>query len=533
MLKDEGYEWNDVVVFGKRNIIGCIHDVIQTLEGGEVVKEGDIFECRFQIFRQTAAANKCKFRNIDEEKDALFLKCLKIPLQNVTLLADKNDCKPDQQSRPVAVKHGRILGIYILKEQTKKGYLRSSDGTVIEFSPEHFAAAFPFPLRAGDDVSFLIKRNSLKARSKEDTNQEILRESIRVTAYNKPIDFDTANDFIQFLRGKEESDADIVHYIVESRCLPFLRGMFCSIESFKINSEFFVKTIMEMIRMFASCLRVRFPIDSEQEKDYNMVFGAYEEKSMDLSKQRRFLKIFIGCKIFSVISEAELDGQQSYVHTSKIILALLSEFPEEREHICNPVIKLISNVHPREKGYKIWNLIFFVISRPRADVYNQSWRNIPEMMSLTEFHARLQPKSAAGSHKPELKAVKATYTSREEYCDTYYKLLREDTYRELSSAINRWIQDRRKYDSDAVYDIEFCGIEESTTGAQGCNCCRVHYYPLTPALRQEGKEYSRFLRCGNLFCISPSGKFRSDVKGDVLFAIKEPETRKLDRYVSL
>jgi hypothetical protein len=151
-------------------------------------------------------------------------------------------------------------------------------------------------------------------------------------------------------------------------------------------------------------------------------------------------------------------------------------------------------------------------------------------MSLTEFHARLQPKSAAGSHEPKLKAVKATYASREEYCDTYYKLLREDTYRELSSAINRWIQDRRKYDSDAVYDIEFCGIEESTTGAQGCNCCRVHYYPLTPALRQEGKEYSRFLRCGNLFCISPSGKFRSDVKGDVLFAIKEPETRKLDRY---
>ena len=447
------------------------------------------------MFRFVASQNKgCDLD--DPEKKKAFESDLKIALEGDTLQASWPPKDGGERDGPRFVK-GRVLGIYNQSEVAPVGYIRTSDGSIVEFGQEHFVAEFPLPLRAGDEVS------------------SMLGGSIRVTTYEKPIDLESANKFLLYVKGADK-DSGCLFRALRYQCF------FAKILSDdQLLSDQNGTVAKEIIRLSASSIVIQFPIESEREKEYNKVFTDEDSSvRVDRSEQKKFLRMFSRCSLFKCISQSDDLDEQFLLKAFKLILALLREIPGEREHICDAVISLASKLNP-EKSVKVWNLVFFTVSRPSADVYTQSWRNVPEMMSLKEFQTRLETRASGKDHKPRLEVVKPTYSSREEYFNTYYKLLREDTYRKLCSTIYRFIHEQPNQEKDAIYEIEFRGVEISRTGG---SCCRVQYTPSTNAVKQEGKENSLFLRSGNLFCIlSHSGDFWSHKKGDVLFAVKEME----------
>ena len=460
------------------------------------------------MFRFVASQNKgCNLD--DSEKKKAFESYLTKALEGDTLQATWPPKDGGERDEPVAVKRGRVFGIYTQPEVVPDpvGYIRTSDGSIVEFGQEHFVAEFPLPLRVGDEVSYEVNRKT----------SSMLEASIRVTTYHheKPIDSESANKFLLYVKG---ADKDLGCLFRALRYQSFFTRILSDDQLLSDQNSTIAK---EIIQLSASSIVIQFPIESEREKECNQVFK--DEGSsvrVDRSEQKKFLRMFSRCSLFKCISQSDDLDEESLLKAFKLILALLRDFPGEREHVCDAVISLASKLNP-EESIKVLNLVFFTVSRPSADVYTQSWRYIPEMMSLEEFQSRLETRASGKDHKPRLEVVKSTYSSREEYFNTYYKLLREDTYRKLCSTIYRFIHKQPNQEEDAIYEIEFRGVEISRTGG---SCCRVRYTPRTDAVKQEGKENSLFLRSGNLFCIlSHSGDFQSHRKDDFLFAVKEME----------
>ena len=502
VLTDNNFQWNaERSPLKSSKVINDISKIVQEEGGEKLPEDSGILRTRFEVFRFVASQYK-GYDLDDPEKKKAFESVLKIALEGDTLQASwppKDEVKCDE---PVVVKRGRVLRIYKQSEVAPVGYIRTSDGSIVKFGQEHFVADFPLPLQAGDEVSYLVGRKT----------SSMLGASIRVTTYEKPIDLESANKFLLYVKG---ADKDLGCLFRALQYHSFFKRILSDDQLLSDQNGTVAK---EIIRLSASSIVIQFPIESEREKEYNKVFTDEDSSvQVDRSEQKKFLRMFSRCSLFECISQSDDLDEQFLLKAFKLILALLREFPGEREHICDAVISLASKLSP-EKSVKVWNLVFFTVSRPSADVYTQSWRNVPEMMSFKEFQTRLETKA---SDNPRLEVVKPTYSSREEYFDTYYKLLREDTYRELCSTIYRSIHKQPNRKEDAIYKIEFRGVEISRTGG---SCCRVRYTPCTDAVKQEGKENSLFLHSGNLFCIlSHSGDFWSHKKGDVLFAVKEME----------
>lgn len=410
----------------------------------------------------------------------------------------------------VRVEHGTVVAIYESLDGWVGFILCKS--RVLEFRGQHFESDLPLPLQCDDKVSFLVPTNHLST---------VLPGSIRVTEYHSEIGPGAVNVAESFLQ-KANSDI-ILHNKQASALLAKLLS-----ESDALQNPQFIEGVLMLAVSF---IVIRFPIGSEEERDTNYVFvpfGLNKSGYVNPMEQKRFLSFFKGsaypnhlvqfCK--EKVHRGEKEIVDTLVKAIFLLIALLKEFPEEivggnlADH-AKSMSKELAPFMDDEVIVKLLSLIISVISAPPS---MESWRSIPALLTVEEFHRRVH------EGMPPVAEVKATYRDLEEYFDTYYKLLREDAYRGICRSVRRYLEldeEKLSQKNDAIYQIRF--LEVVPYGMGRFNLCRVEWEPKTEAVKQEGGENSLYLHEGNLFCISASGKFDPEKSGDVLFAVKVSE----------
>ena len=436
----------------------------------------------------------------------------------ITALPSKNAQGISQKFQGhVRVEHGTVVAIYETRDGLV-GFIHCKSRE-LEIRRQDFESDLPLPLRCDDKVSFLVHSNDLST---------VLPGTVRVTEYHHEIGPEAVNVAELFLK-KANSEL-----ILRNKQASVLIAKLLSERDVLKNPQFIEGVLMVAVAFIA----IRFPIGSEEERDANCVFvpfGLNKSDYVNPVDQKRFLSIFKDSLYPGRLVEFCKDkvcnsNGDEYVEVADILMkalflliALLKEFPEEAassnlakhaRSICKELAPFIDNY---DVVVKLMSLIISVLSAPPT---MESWRSIPAMLTLEEFQERVHN----GDGMPPVPEVKATYRDLEEYFDTYYTLLREDAYRGLCRSVRRYLElhgEKLNQKNDAIYQIRFLEVVPFKMGR--FNLCRVEWEPKTEAVKQEGGENSLYLHEGNLFCVSASGTFNAQEKGDVLFAVKVSE----------
>ena len=484
------------------------------------------WEARWTVCEDFLSSEDAKTDLSDEMNRKLRAK-LQQKLRGITVSAEKAQRQPLQFEGSVVVEHGTVVAIYGAPNGSDDwvGFILCKH-RVREFRRENFQNVLPLPLQCDDKVSFLVQK----------TNQRtVLPGSVRVTEYcNKigPRAREIAESFIQQLQAR----CDLILYNKQASAL-FAKLLF---ENDALQSSRFIEGVLMAAVAF---IVIRFPVGSEGERETNDLFACYELNNssyINLVEQKRFLSFFKGsaypnhlikfCKEKIHNEQLDVDSVVDILYKAIFMLfALVKEFSEEAQcsDLTANIACLISKevapfTEEYEVGMRLMHLLLLVASAPPCKT---SWRSIPALLTVEEFHKRVH------EEMPPVAEVKATYRDVEEYFDTYYKLLREDAYRSLFRSVRRYLEmdeDKLNQKNDAIYQIRF--VEVIPSHRHLFNLCRVEWEPLTDAVKQEGGENSLYLHEGNLFCVSASGKFDREKPGDALFAVKVSEHPSEVRY---
>ena len=485
------------------------------------------WKCRWTVCKEFLSSEDAKTDLSKETRGEELRAKLQQKLRGITVSAKKAESQSQQFEGPVVVEHGTVVAIYGAPDGSDDwvGFILCKH-RVREFTREHFQSDLPLPLQCNDKVSFLVQK----------TNQcTVLSGSIRVTEYcNKigPRAREIAESFIQ------QASYDLILHNKQASAL-FAKLLF---ENDALQSSRFIKGVLMAAVAF---IVIRFPVGSEAEGETNELFATYElNKSgyVNPVEQKQFLSYFRGsaypkrliefCKEAIHSNNEQLDDGSvvDVLHKAIFMLfALIKEFSEEAQCsdlTVNVACLITKEVAPfmveYEVGMRLMHLLLLVASAPPCKT---SWRSIPALLTVEEFHKRVH------EEMPPVAEVKATYSNVEEYFDTYYKLLREDAYRSLFRSVRRYLEmdeDKLNQKNDAIYQIRF--VEVIPSHRHLFNLCRVEWEPKTDAVKQEGGENSLYLHEGNLFCVSASGKFDREKPGDALFAVKVSEHPSEVRY---
>ena len=463
--------------------------------------------CKEYLTSEAKRSNLSDRYSRNELRDAIKQK-----LRGITVTAEKAQVKYKWFQRPALVRHGTIVAIH----KTPDGWIGCilCKDSVNVFNRQHFQNDLPLPLRCDDKISFLVQRNDLCT---------VVPCSIRVIEYCREFGSEAVGLAELFLETRSE-------LLLRNKQVSALFAKLLSEET-ALQSEKFIEGAMKAAVDFVV---FRFPIGSEEEKETAELFapfGLNTSAYVDPMEQSRSLSSFQGstypkhlvefCK--KKVNAHEYAEVRDVVFKAIFLLfALLKEFPKEAERCClvSSVKRVITEVLAPssgnyELGLRLMSLIFSVMVSPPAV---ESWRNIPALLTVEEFHRRVHERM------PLVAEVKATYKNMEEYFDTYFKLLREDAYQSLFRSVRRYLEmdeDKLNQKNDAIYQIRFVEVVPYRRGL--FNLCRVEWKPITAAVKQEGGENSLYLHEGNLFCLSASGKFNCKKPGDVLFAVKVSE----------
>ena len=442
-------------------------------------------------------------------------------LRGITIRASISETKQgvsEQFKGSVCVEHGKVVAIYGSRDEWV-GYILCKS-RVLKFSAQHFKSDLPLPLRCDDEVSFLVQTEDLIT---------ILPGSVRVTGYHRKIGPEAVEVAELFLK---KANSELI--LRNKQASALFAQLLSETDVLRIQNPQFIERVLTVV---VSSVAIRFPIGSEEETDSNFVFvpfGLNQLGYVNPVEQKRLLSFlkesreylghlveFCKDKVYNSKEDDYEEVANILIKALFLLIALLKEFPESGSNIgdyakciCKDLASFMDNY---ELALKLMSLIVSVLTAPPSV---ESWRNIPALLTVQEFHRRVRNRDGM----PPVAEVKATYKDLEEYFDTYYKLLREDAYRGLCRSVRRYLElDEEKLNqkNDAIYRIRFLEVVPYKMGR--FNLCRVEWEPETDAVKQEGGENSLYLHEGNLFCISVSGKFDPETTGDVLFAVKVSE----------
>ena len=482
----------------------------------------DFFQARWAVCKAflSSVGEKSVLMTDRNERKKLRTK-LQQKLRGITVRASVSETKQgvSQQFKvSVCVEHGKVLAIYGSRDEWV-GYILCKS-RVLKFSAQHFKSDLPLPLRCDDEVSFLVQTKDLST---------ILPGSVRVTEYHSKIGLEAVEVAELFLK---KANNELI--LCNKQASALFAQLLSETDVLRIQSPQFIERVLEVV---VSSIAIRFPIGSEEERDTNSVFvpfGLNQLGYVNPMEQKRFLSFFKGSQEYlghlvefceyKVCNSKEDDYEEVaniLVKALFLLIALLKEFPESGSNVgeyANRICKkLASFMDNYELALTLMSLIVSVLSAPPSV---ESWRSIPALLTVQEFHERVRNHDGM----PPVAEVKATYKDLEEYFDTYYKLLREDAYRGLCRSVRRYLglhEEKLNEKNDAIYLIRFLEVVPYKMGR--FNLCRVEWEPKTDAVKQEGGENSLYLHEGNLFCISASGEFDPETTGDVLFAVKVSE----------
>ena len=472
------------------------------------------WECRWIVCKEFLSSEDAKTDLSDEAKRKELRAKLQQKLRGITVSAEKAERQSQQFEGSVLVERGTVVAIYDTPDGSDEwvGFIHCKN-RVLEFRKEHFQSDLPLPLRCDDKVSFLVQK----------TNQcAILPGSVRVTKYCHEMGPSASGMADSFLK---QASCDLILNDKQASAL-FAKLL---LENDALQSPQFIEDVLMVAIAF---IVIRFPIGSEGERETNFLFsqfGLINSAYVNPMEQKQFLSFFKGSAYPNQLMQfckekINSNSEQTYEEDVDILmkamfllLAFLKEFPEEAhlaDNVASMIIKelLAFTKFEYEVGMRLMHLLFLVVSAPPAV---ETWRNIPALLSVEEFHNRVR------EGMPPVAEVKATYRDIEEYFDTYYKLLREDAYRSLCYSVKRLNEGKLDQKADAIYKIRFVEVIPFRMGQ--FNLCRVEWKAMTDAVKQEGGENSLYLHEGNLFCVSASGKFDCEKPGDALFAVKVSE----------
>lgn len=475
----------------------------------------EFFQARWSVW-ETFLSSECEKFDLrtDSSKRKELRAKLQQKLRGITIRASISETKQFKGS--VCVEHGKVVAIYGSRDEWV-GYILCKS-RVLKFSAQHFKSDLPLPLRCDDEVSFLVQTEDLIT---------ILPGSIRVTKYHSKIGPEAVEVAELFLK---KANSELI--LRNKQASALFAQLLSETDALRIQNPQFIERVLKVV---VSSIAIRFPIGSEEEADSNSVFvpfGLNQLGYVNPVEQKRFLSFFKGSReylshLVEFCKDKVKSKEDDYEEVANILvkalfllIALLKEFPESGSNvadyarsICKELASFMDNY---ELALKLMSLIVSVLLAPPSV---ESWRSIPALLSVQEFHKRVRNSDGM----PAVAEVKATYKDLEEYFDTYYKLLREDAYRGLCRSVRRYLkldEERLNQKNDAIYQIRFLEVVPHRMGR--FNLCRVEWQPMTDAVKQEGGENSLYLHEGNLFCISASGDFGHET-GDVLFAVKVSE----------
>ena len=503
--------------------LGCeIWKDISTVKGDmkdpcKLAGKCEFFQARWSVWESflSSECEKSDLKNDNSKRKELRTK-LQQKLRGITIRASVSET--EQFKGSVCVEHGKVVAIYGSRDEWV-GYILCKS-RVLKFSAQHFKSDLPLPLRCDDEVSFLLQTKDLST---------ILPGSVRVTEYHSKIGPEAVEVAELFLK---KANNELI--LCNKQASALFAQLLSETDVLRIQSPQFIERVLEVV---VSSIAIRFPIGSEEERDTNSVFvpfGLNQLGYINPMEQKRFLSFFKGSQEYlghlvefceyKVCNSKEDDYEEVaniLVKALFLLIALLKEFPESGSNVgeyANRICKkLASFMDNYELALTLMSLIVSVLSAPPSV---ESWRSIPALLTVQEFHRRVRNRDGM----PPVAEVKATYKDLEEYFDTYYKLLREDAYRGLCRSVRRYLglhEEKLNEKNDAIYLIRFLEVVPYKMGR--FNLCRVEWEPKTDAVKQEGGENSLYLHEGNLFCISASGEFDPEATGDVLFAVKVSE----------
>ena len=132
----------------------------------------------------------------------------------------------------------------------------------------------------------------------------------------------------------------------------------------------------------------------------------------------------------------------------------------------------------------------------------ECWSSIPTILTSSEFKDAVQPDAGMEASR-KLPVVKHTYDSIEEYGQTYFTLLREDCYHELTNAVARMKSGKTDDQKDIYHQVQFSHLHRDNIHI----VYGFRFKTVVPSASKHCLEDFALLKQGNLVCFSPQGRF--------------------------
>ena len=403
--------------------------------------------------------------------------------------ANKSDSQPSVDTNLSPLMLGVILDLYPTVRGSWKGYVGSfpikdeagrliAASKTVKFdgrSPAVKLVSIPsYPLHIGDEVSFRCNERG-----------SVAEHTLEVTRYNsvEPIAF--FSEYASALRKWKDSPLQSVQNLLD-----WPAPWKCMLEEERLYKSLY----RQMLEIGVMCNAAELKVDSRARSAFisTLIESSFVQKVVGvLTKQEMSNEIvsYLVQLLTTLVRRLNKDEAYQWAKPLKQLAAILEERNNTR------AMKLLLDAV----------LDCCLVPPSSTKPTKECWSSIPTILTSSEFDDAVQP-DAGMEASSNLPVVKHTYDSIEEYGQTYFTLLREDCYRELTNAVARMKSGKTDDQKDTYYQMQFSHLYRDNIHI----VYGFHFKTVVSSASKHCLEDFPLLKQGNLVCFSSKGRFEGE-----------------------